>query len=122
MSTQYHIEFSGSLPVSAQEGIQRSYEHSDPRWREWFDRCVMLAAVKKPIVTCDDVLDELETLPEVPKTHDLSALGGAMVRAANSKTGVLRPTGERVRSTRNTERNHANLRMTYRSLVYRGGE
>jgi hypothetical protein len=115
---QFGLDFSGKLPPLAQaakaDGMKAADDHADPKWKRWFDDCVMLAAKKKPRIVSDDVLAELEALPNPPDTHTLKAIGSAMVRAV--KAGILRPTNEVKRSERPEK--HGNRQNVYESRVH----
>lgn len=93
---QYALDFSGKLPPRAQAGMAQADENAELRWKAVFDACVLAAARKKPEITSDDVLAELESLPDAPSTHNLAAIGPAMKRAA--QMGIIKPTDRFVRS------------------------
>ena len=97
---QYSIDFKGKIPPAAQErirdGMKRADENADPKWRHIFDACVLAAARKKQEITSDDVLAEIQSLPDPPKTHNLAAIGPAMKRAA--QMGVIARTDRFCRS------------------------
>lgn len=111
---QFDLDFSQKLPVSAQIGMQQADENADPQWKHIYDGCVLAAARKKSTLTSDDVLTELESLPNPPKTHNLSAIGPAMKRAF--EMGILEPTEGFVRSDRPKKK--GNLHRLWRSKVY----
>lgn len=113
---QFSLDFSGRLPVTAQIGMATADDNADEQWKHWFDGCVMSAAKKKPEITSDDVLAEFEALPHGPSTHNLAAIGPAMVRAA--KAGLLRATDRHKRSER--EKKHGNLQRVWQSLIFQG--
>lgn len=117
MSTQYQLDFSQRLSGSAQEGMAQADENADSRWKAVFDACVLAAARKKAEITSDDVLAELESLPDAPSTHNLAAIGPAMKRAAQH--GILGRTDRFCRSTR-PEKN-GNLHAVWMSKFYQGG-
>ncbi len=99
--TQFALDFSGKMPPAAQErihdGMKRADENADPKWRHIFDACVLAAARKKQEITSDDVLAEIESLPDPPKTHNLAAIGPAMKRAA--QMGIIARTERFCRSS-----------------------
>lgn len=115
---QLEIDFSGRLPVRAQEGMAAADAHADQRWKTFFDACVLAAARKQEYITSDDVLTELESLPNPPSTHNLSAIGPAMRRGVSS--GIIVPTDHFQRSARPLKR--GNLQRRYRSTVYTRGK
>lgn len=121
MSTQFALDFSGKRPPEVQErieaGMAQADANADPQWRHIFDGCVLAAARKKPEITSDDVLSEIESLP-APHTHNLAAIGPAMLRA--QKAGIIRPTDRVVRSKR-IEKN-GNLHRCWTSLYFTGGQ
>jgi hypothetical protein len=112
---QFDMDFSGKLPVSAQEGRAQSDANADSRWRHIFDGCVLAAAKKKPEIVSDDVLAEIEVLPNPPGTHNLAAIGGAMHRAYTM--GVLRGT-DRVKRSERPEK-HGNRQNIWISNYYK---
>jgi hypothetical protein len=115
MSTlQFQLDFSGRLPASAQRGMAQSDANADPRWKTFFDACVLAAARKKAEITSDDVLAELEALPHPPSTHNLAAIGSAMLRA--EKAGILRHTN-RVKRSQRPEK-HGNRQNCWESLQW----
>lgn len=99
---QFSLDFSTRRPPKVQariaEGMQRADDNADGRWKHIYDASVLAAARKKPEITSDDVLSELEALPNPPNTHNLSAIGPAMTRAQTY--GVISPTEKLVRSER----------------------
>jgi hypothetical protein len=95
---QFALDFDSKLPPSAQAGMNQVDSNADPKWRHIFDACVLAAAKKKQEITSDDVLTELERLPNAPSTHNLAAIGPAMQRAA--EMGILKGTGRVERSKR----------------------
>ena len=115
---QYALDFTAKLPPAAQariaDGMAAADEHADERWKHFFDGCVLAAARKKPEITSDDALDEMETLPKPPGTHNLAAIGPAMRRAENM--GILINTGRNVRSKKLGK--NGNLHIVWRSTVY----
>jgi hypothetical protein len=111
---QLALDYSGRLPAGAQEGMAQADANADPKWRHHFDACVLAAARKKPEITSDDVLAELESLPNPPQTHNLAAIGAAMVRA--SKMGILGGTNRVKRSERPEK--HGNRQNVWESKVY----
>lgn len=117
---QYSLDFTQKLPPPAQErvraGMEQADDHADPRWRHIFDGCVLAAARKKAEITSDDVLAELELLPDGPSTHNLAAIGPAMKRAA--QMGVLSYTNQVKRSERPEK--HGNRQNVWRSNYYDG--
>ena len=118
MSTQFQLDFSGKRPAEVQEkiadGMGRADAHADPQWRHFCDACVLAAARKKPEITSDDVLAEMESLPHPPTTHALAALGPVMKRGW--EMGILAPTEKVVRSERPEKK--GNYHKVWRSKVY----
>ena len=111
---QFDLNFSGRLPASAQLGMQQADRNAAPEWKHVYDACVLAAARKKAEITSDDVLAELEALPNPPRTHNQSAIGPAMVRANRMK--ILEPTEQFVRSERPEKR--GNLHRVWRSKQF----
>lgn len=119
MSTmQYSLDWDAKLPSAAQKGMARCDENAAIDWKHWFDGCVLAAARKKGFITSDDVLVEMESLPDPPSTHNLAAIGPAMVRA--SKMGLLRATDRYERSA--VGQKHGNNHRVWESLVYKRGK
>jgi hypothetical protein len=122
VSAQFDLNFSGRLPVAAQakiaEGMQAADDHADGRWKHIFDGCVLAAARKKPEITSDDVLAEIEALPDPPDTHNLAAIGPAMKRA--QVMGVISYT-ERVKRSERPEK-HGNRQNVWLSNYWRKTE
>lgn len=102
MATQFNLDFTQRLPPEAQariaDGMQQADDNANPYWRHIFDGCVLAAARRLPEVTSDDVLEEIEKLPNAPKTHNLVAIGPAMKRAY--EMGILSATEKVLRSKR----------------------
>jgi hypothetical protein len=103
---QFALDFTSKMPPAAQErtaeGMRQADDNADARWKHIFDACVLAAARKKPEITSDDVLTEIEALPDPPNTHNLAAIGPAMKRAA--EMGLIVPTDKVVRSGRKEKR------------------
>lgn len=116
---QFALDFTERMPVCAQEriadGMQRADDHADERWKHFFDAAVLAAARKKPEIVSDDVLAEIESLPNAPSTHNLSAIGPCMIRA--SEMGILMRTDRLQRSKRPEK--HGNLTRIWASKVYK---
>lgn len=114
MSTQVEFDFSGRAPVSAQIGMKKARKNADEKWLAIFDACVLAAARKKPEITSDDVLVEMEALPIKPQTHTLAAIGPSMMRAAHM--GIIRGTNRVNRSLRPEK--HGNRQNIWESKVF----
>lgn len=116
---QFTLDFSQKLPAPTQEriadGMRQADENADSRWRHIFDASVLAAARKKPEIVSDDVLTEIESLPNPPSTHNLAAIGPCMVRA--SEMGILVRTDRLQRSKRPEK--HGNLTRIWSSKVYK---
>jgi hypothetical protein len=111
---QFDLDFTGNLPPSAQAGMAAVDSNANEKWRHIFDACVLAAAKKKQEITSDDVLTELERLPNAPSTHNLAAIGPAMQRAA--EMGILRGTGRVERSKRKGK--NGNIHSVWHSNYY----
>ncbi len=116
---QFALDFTQKLPAPTQEriadGMRRADENADVRWRAIFDACVLAAARKKPEIVSDDVLAEIESLPEAPSTHNLAAIGPCMVWAA--EMGILIRTDRLQRSKRPEK--HGNLTRIWASKYFK---
>lgn len=119
---QYALDFTGKCPPAVrqriEEGMRQADENADPKWKHFFDGCVLAAARKKKEITSDDVLAEIESLPNPPSTHNLSAIGAAMRRAATM--GVIKRTDRVVRSERPGK--HGNRHNVWLSNCYIAGQ
>ena len=117
---QFALDFTAKLPAAAQariaDGMKLADDNAESRWKHIFDGCVLAAARKKPEITSDDVLAEIEALPNPPSTHNLAAIGPAMKRAA--QMGILRRTDRFCRSSR-PEKN-GNLHAVWVSKYFAG--
>jgi hypothetical protein len=115
---QYSIDFSQQRPPAVQEkiaaGMKQADDNANPYWRHIFDGCVLAAAKKKAEITVDDVLAEIESLPNPPQTHNLAAIGAAMKRACTMK--VLNHT-DRVKRSERPEK-HGNRHNVWESRYY----
>jgi len=120
MSTQqqFSIDFDKRLPVSAQIGMQQADDNANEKWKHIFDACVLAAAKKKAEITSDDVLAEIEALPNPPETHNLNAIGPAMRRAA--VMGIIRGTNRVKRSERPEK--HGNRQNIWESKYFMEGQ
>lgn len=118
---QYALDFSGRRPPKVQDRIERGMrqadENADGRWKHIFDACILAVAKKKPELTSDDVLEEIAALPNAPSTHNLAAIGAAMIRA--SDMGIIKRT-DRVQRSRRPEK-HGNRQNVWTSNYYDGG-
>jgi hypothetical protein len=121
MSTQrqFALDFSQKRPPAVQariaDGMQAADDNADGRWKHIFDACVLAAALKKPEITSDDVLAEIEALPSPPNTHNLAAIGPAMRRA--QKAGVISYT-DRVKRSERPEK-HGNRQNIWSSNYWK---
>lgn len=113
---QFAIDFSGKLPVSAQEGMARADENADSRWKRETDAAIFAVARKMPEFTVDAVLAELESLPSPFETHNLAALGPRMKEV--SKTLKYMTATERVQRSKRTIA-HGNLHRVWKSNLWK---
>jgi len=113
---QGSFDFSNGLPPSAQDGMERVDANADPDWKAIWDKCVVETARKKQELTSDDVLDEYETIPDRPVTHNLAAIGPAMLRAKND--GILTSTNRTIRSSKQIK--HGIRHTIWHSNIYQG--
>lgn len=116
---QLDLDFTRKMPAAAQiriaDGMQAADDHAAKWWKDVFDACVLAAATKQPEIVSDDVLTELEALPHPPQTHNLAAIGPAMIRAAAK--GFIRRT-DRVRRSLRPEK-HGNRQNVWISNLYK---
>lgn len=118
MSSQFSLNFSGRLPASAQIGMAQADANADDKWKHIFDACVLAAALKKQFITSDDVLAEIEKLPNPPSTHNLAAIGPAMKRA--QAKGLISYT-DRVKRSERPEK-HGNRQNIWESNQWEEAE
>jgi hypothetical protein len=120
MQQQFALDFTQTIPPATQEriaaGMRQADEHADPRWRHIFDACVLAAARKRPEITSDDVLAEIEALPNPPSTHNLAAIGPAMKRAAQMGLLIY---SDRVKRSERPEK-HGNRQNVWVSKQWTG--
>jgi hypothetical protein len=98
MTDQITLDFSGKLPPSAQAGMEQADRNCNHFWRRMIDAAIVAVARRQKTLTVDDVLDEMEQIPNCPSTHSLAALGPAMSRARRDK--IITATNQVVRSKR----------------------
>lgn len=110
-----HPRRSPEVQAQIDEAMRRADENADGRWKHIFDACILIAATKHYEVTVDEVLEAIEALPNPPETHNLSAIGAAMKRAA--EMGVLTYT-DRVRRS-NRPKKHGNRHNVWISSYYK---
>ena len=116
--TQFALDFTGKVPPEVQErirdGMTRADQNADVRWKHIFDGCVLAAARKKAEITSDDVIAEIEALPDPPTTHNLAAIGPAMKRAA--QMGIIARTDRFCRSR--VAHKNGNLHQVWQSRCH----
>ena len=112
-SGQFALDFTQKLPPQVQEriaeGMAQSDENANHFWKRMIDAAIVAVARRMKEFTVDDVLDEMEKIPNCPETHALHALGPAMQRARRDK--IVTPTNMLVRSTRIEK--HGNRRSVW---------
>jgi hypothetical protein len=114
MSSQFALDFSGRLPISAQEGMRRADSNADPLWKREMDAAIRQVALTHEIFTADEVVAELERNKFHFETHNASALGPRLVEV--SKTLMyMEPSNGFKRSER--KQSHGNLLRVWRSLI-----
>ena len=115
MALQFELDWNQKLSPSAQLGMQQADENADQKWKRWVDGCIQQVARSKQEFTVDDVLAELEKLPNPPDTHNLGALGPRM-KEVSKVLGYMEAT-ERVQRSKRPEKN-GNLHRVWRSRIY----
>jgi hypothetical protein len=113
---QFSIDWDAKLPVSAQIGMERCDSHANVLWKRWTDGAIQAVARRLEYFTVDDVLSELEAMPNPPDTHNLAALGPRMKEVAKV-LGYMEATNEVKRSKRPEK--HGNLMRVWKSKLYR---
>lgn len=93
---QFSFDFRKRLGPEAYEGIDRADKHAKEVWKKCFDDCLAVVAKRQAQLTSDDVLAEMQKIPNPPTTHTLSAIGPRMLHAA--RIGVLLNTNHNLRS------------------------
>lgn len=112
---QFSIDFDQKLPPSAEIGMAQADANANEQWRRWVDGAIMAVARRLETFTVDDVLEELEKLPNPPDTHNLAALGPRMKRVAKEcKFMVATP---EVKRSKRPEKN-GNLHRVWRSKLF----
>jgi hypothetical protein len=118
---QYELDYTSKVPPSVQEqireGMAQAEQNACQEWKTVITGCILAVARKLPELTVDDVLSEIESIPESqrPSTHNLSALGPMMRNAA--KDGLISRTGKFLRSEREIKR--GNLHAVWASNYFR---
>lgn len=119
-STQFALDFSGKRPPAVQQRIEEGMKQADDNanyfWKRMIDAAIVAVARRLAEFTVDDVLDEMEKIPNCPGTHALDALGPAMLRAKRDR--IVSPTNRVVRSKR--PKKHGNRHAVWTSN-YCGG-
>lgn len=115
-SQQYDLNFSGRLSPQAQRGMEACDANADDRWKRVVDGCIQIVARNFAEFTSDEVLAELERLPNPPSTKNLAALGPRMKKVA-AELGYMAATEKFKRSER-PEKN-SNLHRVWRSNLFR---
>jgi len=108
---QFAIDFEAKLPASAQAGMAQADANADSR-----DACILAVARRLQEFTVDDVLSELESLPNPFNTHNLAALGPRMKEV--SKTLDYMTATDRVQRSKRPVK-HGNLMRVWRSNVFK---
>jgi hypothetical protein len=114
---QFSMDFEQKLPVSAQIGMKAADDHANVLWKRVTDAAILAVARRMPEFTVDDVLDELESIPEAPSTHNLSALGPRM-KEVSQTLGYMVATDRHRRSRRKVK--NGNLHRIWQSKFYQG--
>ena len=111
----YELDFRGTLPISAQDGMQAADENASNRWKRYVDGCILQVARELPEFSVDDVLAKLESLPNPPSTHNLAAIGPRMCEV--SKTLHYMVATDRLKRSVRPEKHGRHLRV-WRSTLY----
>ncbi len=112
---QFQLDFEKRLPPSAQAGMADADDHADGRWKRWVDGAIQSVARRLQEFTVDDILSELERMPNPPDTHNLAALGPRMKEVSKS-LGYMEATDQLRRSK--VAHKHANLHRIWRSKIW----
>lgn len=112
---QFDIDFSGKLPVSAQEGMARADANAKTEWKRVIDGLILNVALEMQEFTVDDIVERFERLPFPPRTHRLCAIGPRMREVANTLK-YMEATDRFTRGVRPIS--HGNLHRVWRSLAY----
>jgi hypothetical protein len=117
VTLQYQIDWDAKLPVSAQAGMADADAHADPRWRRWTDGAIQAVARRMQEFTADEVISELHSIPDFPRTHNGSALGPRLKEVAK-ELKYMEATDRVQRSKR--EASHGNFLRVWKSLIWSG--
>lgn len=117
---QSQLDFSTPLPAAAEEsireGMARADSNADVRWKRVMDGCVLAIAMRQEYFVADDVIGEMEKVPDPPDTHNLSAIGPRMKEVSRT-LGYMEATPGFQRSKRKEK--NGNLQRVWRSLKFR---
>ena len=119
MALQYQIDWDKALPPTAQEGMAQADSNANEKWKRWIDGAIQAVARTHEEFTVDDVLAELERLPNPPDTHNLAALGPRM-KEVSKVLGYMVAT-DSVRRSKRPEKN-GNLHRVWKSKIFRAEE
>jgi hypothetical protein len=72
------IDYDQKLRVSVRVGMAQAYEDAEASWKRVVDGAILAVARRLPEFTVDDVLEDLERIPNAPNTHNLAAQGPRM--------------------------------------------
>ena len=115
MTLQFELDWNQKLPPSAQLGMKQADDNADGRWKRWVDGAIQAVARTHQEFTVDDVLSELEKMPNPPDTHNLGALGPRM-REVAKVLGYMEPSDRVQRSKRKIKK--GNLHRVWKSRIY----
>lgn len=100
-----------------ESAITTADEHAAPDWKLAAAACIRHLAERKPEITADDVVEDLEQFFPSVTTHNLAALGPVFRNAA--KSGVIRNTNRMVQSR--IPRRHRKITV-WKSLIHQPRE
>ena len=116
---QTQLDFTTALPREAEDRIREGMAvcdaNADYRWKRWVDGCILAVAKRQQEFTVDEIIAELESLPDPPSTHNLAALGPRMKEVA--KTLKYMVATDRVQRSKRPV-SHGNLLRIWQSRVF----
>lgn len=114
--TQFAIDFSGRLPVTAQEGMADADAHANGRWKREVDAAIRQVALAHEMFTADEVVAELNRNAFHWTTHNQAALGPRLVEVSKALRYMVGTDGFK-RSERPAS--HGNLLRRWKSNIWR---
>lgn len=116
---QPSFDWTQKLPPAVQEriasGMQQADDNARSEWKRITDGAILQVARRNQEFTVDDVLSELESIPNKFQTHNLAALGPRMKEVAKTLK-YMTATDKVLRSKR--PKKNGNLHRVWRSNLF----